>query len=137
VTDHDQLLERLGIAVVEVGGVAIGMRMTGRHEATARTLDAVAKTIIDAEVALRAALATRPQPDEDRIATALWRCVVASGMDTDGDPLEWYLRAKGLAGLAEIAAKAVEELRRDYDECLDELPAVAGSATSQTQTKRN
>jgi hypothetical protein len=56
-SDYDKLLDRLGVAVVEVGGVAIGLRMTGRHEETASTLDGVARTLIDAEAALRAATA--------------------------------------------------------------------------------
>lgn len=56
------------------------------------------------------------QAERDAALEALFRCYELSGSDTNGDNWEVAVRS-WKPGLPVLAVKAVEDIRKDYDEC--------------------
>lgn len=58
----------------------------------------------------------------ERLEAALWDCYKLAGSDTDG--MDYREASAAMVDFPERCVEAVEELRRDYKECLSEVPAL-------------
>lgn len=59
---------------------------------------------------------------QERLIEALWQCYAEAGSDTDGMTAMDAYRA--MDDFPRRCVEAVEELRRDYHECLDEAASL-------------